>query len=499
MANVNFKLNGMDVSAPAGSTILEAAQMNGVDIPTLCYLKGINKPAACRICLVDVKGMRIPQAACTTAVREGMEIETESELVKDARKKNLELIAENHHLDCEYCPNYQGCELHALFVRYNVDTRKYGNFTKKPDYDETAVHLGRDASRCVLCRRCLSACANQGVSAITLLGRGYNTKVDAPTGLGNSNCIGCGQCAAVCPTGSIFVKDDTHPVWVAINQGRKPVIAVVSPAVSAALGEEFHMDPGQNVSGKLVAFLHRTGVKKVYSTADIDAEEGKKASALDIIRSGKTALSADCPAFVNYIEKFHPALKDNLTTAPSPEIVAAQKAREVYAAESGADPKDIVVVSISACTAQKMERIRPEYEGIIDYALTTRELYDMLHYSCLSRYTALDVWNKLAPEDFDILDEPAAEKMPDAIAGDISGIVSECTVKVDDTEIRVKTVSGTGNAEELLKAVEAGTADCDYIAVRACPGGCVAGGGQPKINGYTRNFENRMEVRASAL
>lgn len=510
MADVHFKINGMEATAPDGSTILEAAQANGVELPTLCYLKDQNKIAACRMCLVEVKGARIPQAACITPVREGMEIETESELAKDSRRRNLELIAENHHLDCEYCPNYQDCELHALFVRYRVDTRKYGDFARKPQYDETSPHLGRDASRCILCRRCVSACAKQCVNAVAVLGRGINSEVGAPEGLGNSACIGCGQCAAVCPTGSIFVKDDTHSVWVTINQGKKPVIAVVAPAVSVALGEKLHEQTGTNVSGKLTAFLHKVGVKKVYAIAQTDTAAEKRKQIKEMASEGRTALSSDCPAFVRYVENFCPEFKENLICAPSPEMVCAKKAREAYAKESGVNPKDIMVVSISSCTAQKLERLRPEYEGVIDAAITTGELYDMLHHACLSRYTTLDVWRKLKPEPFDPLtevkewenaveDDDKVQIIPDVIPGDLSGTVREFTFELNGTTLKGKAVSGIANAQKLLRDLKDGHADFDYLTVRACPGGCVAGGGQPKLTGKERNFEHPIEKRAAAL
>ncbi len=483
MSNVTFLLNGKEASASVGSTILEAARQNGAEIPTLCYLEGINKIGACRMCLVEVKGLRVPQAACITPVREGMEIETESDTVRNSRKMNLELIAQNHHLDCEYCPNYQDCELHALFVQYGVDTRKYGDFARKPEYDETAVHIGRDASRCILCRRCVSACAKQGVRAIGVLGRGASSKAAAYGGLGSSACVGCGQCAAVCPTGSIFIKDDTNRVWVTINQGKKPVIAVLAPDVGKAVGKKFHEAPGQDFTGKLIAFLHKVGVKKVYSVNDADTASAKGEDILRKKAEGKVALSGDCPAFVKYVENFWPDLRENLTAAPSPETETARLARKAYAIESGADPKDITVISISSCTAQKMERLRPENEGVIDAALTTVEIYNMLHHACLSRYTTLDVWRGLSPEPFDLIDPEGGKSpsyIPDAVPGCLSGEVSECTSVICGEEVAVKTVSGLGNAKELLESVRNKEAGCDYISVRACPGGCINGGGQPK-------------------
>lgn len=491
MSNVKITINGLECEAPAGSTILEAARLNGIDIPTLCYLKETNKIAACRICLVEVKGMRIPAAACSTAVREGMEINTESELARQSRKMNLELIAENHRLDCEYCPNYQGCELHTLFTEYRVNTRKLGNFAKPAGYDETSLHLGRDTSRCILCRRCAAVCEKQDVRAIAVLGRGDSSRVAAPEGLGASSCIGCGQCATVCPTGSIFVKDDTHSVWVTVNQGRKPVIAVVTPEVGAALGESFHEKLGENVTGKLTAFLKSVGVKAVYPVKD----GGEKRAAVDkLISEGKVALSGDCRAFVRYVEHFFPEVSGNIADAPPPEITAARLARERYARESGVKPEDITVVSISSCTSQKLTRALPEYEGVIDAAITTVELYEMLHHACLSRYTTLDVWKKLEPAAFD---ELGCEEngLPDAVKGDTSGEIAEC----EADGLRVKTVSGLGNVRAVLESVKSGTADCDYIAVRACPGGCVNGGGQPKLPGRVHNFTDYAALRGKAL
>lgn len=500
MENISFTLNGNQVTAPKGSTILEAAKLNGVTIPTLCYLKDMNKIGACRMCLVEVEGARIPQAACITPVREGMVVKTESELAASSRRMNLELIAENHHLDCEYCPNYQGCELHTLFTRYHVNTRKYGNFSKKPEYDETALHLGRDASRCILCRRCVSACKKQNVNAIAVLGRGDTSRVAAPEGLGSSICIGCGQCAAACPTGAIFVKDDTRQVWVTLNQGKKPVVAVVAPPVGAALGEILHEPIGTNVTGKLVSMLHKVGVKRVYSMMEANAIDMKRSAVEAIVKSGKTAIASDCPAVVRYIENNYPELKNNLVDAPSQQIAAAMEARLAYAKETGANPDDITVITVTPCTAQKLERSYQEYEGVIDAALTTVEVAEMLHHACLSRYTLLDVWRKSEPEAFDpISDTAPAAQLPDAAAGDTSGAVRETTASCGSVELKCRTLSGMGSADALLREIAEGKAQYDYLAVRACPGGCVNGGGQPKVSGNVRNFENPAAARAAAL
>jgi NADP-reducing hydrogenase subunit HndD len=499
MNDVTFLLNGAQVSAPAGATILEAARLNGVEIPTLCYLKELHRTAACRMCVVEVKGARLPVVACVTPVGEGMEIVTDSPQIRAARKENLERLAENHRLDCEYCPNYQGCELHALFVQYGVNTRKHGAFSKQPVYDETAAHLGLDSSRCILCRRCVGVCEKQDVRAIAVQGRGADARVAAPEGLGLSACIGCGQCAAVCPTGSIFVKDDTHKVWVALNQGKRPVVAVVDPAVGVALGERFHEELGGNAAGKLVAFLKRVGVRRVYSTQGVG--EARRLRAVQMRNGeGKTALSGDCQAFVRYVERFYPDLKEDLVEAPAPEIAAARLARSAYGAEAGVDPAQILVVSLSPCTAQKLTRLRPEYAGEIDAAVTTVELYEMLRRACLSRYTTLDVWKKLKPAAFDPLSgDGGGSVLPDAVPGDVSGAVSETRVTVDGAALRVKTVSGLGSARGLLDQVRQGTADCEYLVVRACPGGCVNGGGQPKLSGATRNFTDYAAARAAAL
>jgi NADP-reducing hydrogenase subunit HndD len=272
--------------------------------------------------------------------------------------------------------------------------------------------------------------------------------------------------------------------------------------VGTALGEKFHEELGENVSGKLVSFLHKVGVKKVYSVGEIDTAEEKRNEVANMVKSGKVALSGDCPAFVKYVENFYPELSENLVKAPTPEVVFARKAREAYAKENGVNPSDITVVSISSCTAQKLERVREEFSGAIDVAITTVELYEMLHHSCLSRYTTLDVWRKLSPESFDTILQNPAEKpaaIPDMIPGDLKGTVKECEAQVNGVSIKVKAVSGLGNAARLLKSVKDGTAACNYISVRACPGGCVNGGGQPKLSGDTRNFSSPVEKRASAL
>ena len=326
MTTVNLKINGMPVTAPAGSTVLEAARSAGIKIPTLCYLKDINEICACRMCLVEVKGARSLVTSCVHPVAEGMEIFTNTPAVRRSHKATLELLLSNHRKDCRSCPRSTDCELQALCNEYGVDEYKYGKFDLKPDVDDSAVHLIRDNSKCILCRRCVAVCSkNQFVGVIGPNERGFDSHIgcafDKP--LAETSCINCGQCIAVCPTGALVEKDHTQKVWDALNDPTKHVVVGTAPSVRAQLGECFDMPIGTNVEGKMVAALRKLGFDKVFdvdTAADITImEEGTEL--LDRLQNGgKLPLITSCsPGWVKFCEHYYPDMIENLSSCKSPQ------------------------------------------------------------------------------------------------------------------------------------------------------------------------------------
>ena len=531
MTTVNLKINGMPVTAPAGSTVLEAARSAGIKIPTLCYLKDINEIGACRMCLVEVKGARSLVTSCVHPVAEGMEVFTNTPAVRRSHKATLELLLSNHRKDCLSCPRSTDCELQALCNEYGVDEYKYGKFDLKPDVDDSAVHLIRDNSKCILCRRCVAVCSkNQFVGVIGPNERGFDSHIgcafDKP--LAETSCINCGQCIAVCPTGALVEKDHTQKVWDALNDPTKHVVVGTAPSVRAQLGECFDMPIGTNVEGKMVAALRKLGFDKVFdvdTAADITImEEGTEL--LDRLQNGgKLPLITSCsPGWVKFCEHYYPDMIENLSSCKSPQGMFGALMRTYYAEKHGIDPKDIYIVSIMPCTAKKFEAQRPELSenGLpdIDAALTTRELAKMIKEAGL-------MFTSLADEEFDPfmgiasgaghifgatggVMEAALRTVYEVVTGqpcqplefhEVRGTeaIKEAEYDLAGTKVKVAVTSGLTNAAKLLDKVRSGEADYHFIEVMACPGGCVNGGGQPHQPADVRNFTDLRADRAKAL
>ena len=532
MEMVSIKINGIEVSAPAGSTILEAARIAGIKIPTLCFLKEINEIGACRICVVEVKGARSLVASCVYPINEGMEVFTNTPLVMESRKKTLELLLSNHERKCLSCVRSENCELQKLCKELGVEDEGYYD-GERPTYekDESAAHMVRDNNKCVLCRRCEAVCSNvQTVGVIGPNERGFRTYMGSPFGmeLAETSCISCGQCIAVCPTGALYEKDDTQKIVDAINDPEKFVAVQVAPAVRAALGEEFGYPMGTPVEGQMAAALRRIGFDKVFDTdfsADLTIMEEANEFIERVQNGGVLPLITSCsPGWIKFCESYYPDFIDNLSSCKSPQQMFGGVLKTYYAQKVGIDPKNIVSVSVMPCTAKKFEIGREDQSAAgvpdVDISITTRELARLI-----KRY-GLD-FASLPEEGFDdplgestgaavifgatggvmeaalrtAVETLTGETLADVNFTDVRGTedIKEATYKVGDLDVKVAVCSSTGAARKVLDSVRSGEKEYHFIEVMGCPGGCVNGGGQPHVHADIRNTVDIRAERAKAL
>jgi len=527
MNMITLTVDGVQVTVPAGSTVLEAARAAGIRIPTLCYMKDINEIGACRLCVVDT-GARAWQAACVAPAAEGMKVKTNTPALRAARKTNLELLLSNHDKKCLSCVRSTNCELQKLCREYGVDDEnRYAGATTKHPEDYGSAAIVRDNSKCVLCRRCVAVCSKvQNVGVIGAIKRGFNTSIASPwnMSLGETACINCGQCIAVCPTGALTERDDTAKVFEAIADPTKHVVVQPAPAVRAALGEEFGLPMGTSVTGKMAAALRRLGFDKVFDTdfaADLTImEEGYEL--IGRIKNGGTLpmITSCSPGWIKFCEHNYPEFLDNLSSCKSPHEMMGAIIKSYYAEKAGIDPKDIFVVSVMPCTAKKFERMRPEMNNEVDVVITTRELARMIK-------TAGIEFNELPDEDFDEMlgdstgagvifgatggvMEAALRTAYEVVTGKtlakvefeaVRGLdgIKEATIDLEGTPITVAVAHSTGAASKLLDMVKAGEKNYTFIEVMGCPGGCVNGGGQPIVSPEERVKKDPKVLRAKAL
>ncbi len=528
---INLIIDGKSVQVPEGSTVLEAAKIAGVDIPTLCYLKDVNEIGACRMCVVEIKGARALQAACVYPASEGLEVYTNSAKVRKARKATLELILSNHDKKCLTCVRNKNCELQTLADSLGVDALRFEGENKVHEIDAVSPSIVRDNNKCVLCRRCVSVCNNvQTVSVIDAAYRGINTRIGAAfdASLHNVPCVNCGQCIVACPVGALYENDNTKDVWKALEDGTKHVVVQTAPAVRAALGEEFGMEIGTPVTGKMVASLKKLGFAKVFDTdfgADLTImEEGTEL--LDRINGGGALpmITSCSPGWIKFCEHTFPEFIPNLSSCKSPHQMFGAVLKTYYAEKNGIDPKDIYVVSVMPCSSKKFESSREEMENAglrdVDAVITTRELARMIRQAGIN-FTALE--DEAFDNPFDgtgagvifgatggvmeaalrtvkeIVDGKELDKVEfDEVRGSDKGI-KEATVKLGDMDVNVAIVHGLKNARKVLTDIKEGKANYHFIEIMACPGGCVTGGGQPIIDAKTLMDVDPKAERAKAL
>ena len=531
MEMLNVTVNGIAVSVPKGATILEAARVAGVEIPTLCYMKEKNEIGACRICVVEATGARGLVTACVYPVTEGMAIQTNTPKVRAARKTTLELILSTHDMNCLSCSRSTNCELQKLCLEYGVDSHAFEGFKPTYELDYSTPHLVRDNNKCILCRRCVAVCQEQYVSVIGANNRGIDTCIGQPfnLALNETPCISCGQCTAVCPTAALVERDDTDKVWAALADPTKHVVVQTAPSIRATLGECFDMPIGTNVEGKMVAALRRLGFEKVFDTntaADFTIVE-EATELLERVKNGGTLpmITSCSPGWVKFCELYYPEMVNHLSSCKSPQQMGGALIKTYWADKMGYDPKDIFVVSIMPCTAKKFEVGRDDMsaaEGTVDVdvALTTRELARMIGRAGI-KFTALPDEEFDCPLGVDTgaavifgatggVMEAALRTANDVLTGkdnaeiefhEVRGTegLKEATYNIAGMDIKVCVASGAANAKTVMDKIAKGEADWTFVEIMGCPGGCVNGGGQPIQPQHVRDTVDLKSVRAKAL
>ncbi len=528
---INLKIDNKDVSVPEGTTILEAARKVNIDIPTLCFLKEINEVGDCRMCITEVESRRGFATSCIQKVEEGMVVHTNSPAVIEARRTILDLILSNHHRDCLTCVRNGNCELQSLAQKLNMTDIRYDGVKNEYEIDELSPSIVRDFNKCILCRRCVATCKKvQKIGAIDTTQRGFSSCISTVgnNSLNDVNCTFCGQCIENCPTGALHEKESIEEVWKKLKDPDTYVVVQTAPAVRVALGEEFGMPIGTNVTGKMVNALKCLGFDKVFDTntgADFTImEEGTEFVKRFKENDNLPMITSCSPGWVKYIEMNYPENLKHLSSCKSPHEMFGALIKTYYAEKENIDPAKIYVVSVMPCIAKKFERQRDEMKenGLydVDAVLTTRELARMIKSANIE-------FTELEDEAFD---DPMGEATgAGAIFGVTGGVmeaalrsvseiltgkelekinfeevrgqtgIKRATIKIGDNEIKVVVAHGLGNAQTIMEEIKQGKADYQFVEIMACPGGCIMGGGQPIKSSKTRMTVDVRKKRADAM
>lgn len=533
MKNINLTVNGVAVTVPEGTRILDAAIKAGFKVPTLCYMKDLCNESSCRVCVVEIKGNRKLMTACSTVVSEGMEVLTNTPKVRAARKITLELMLSNHHKECLSCVRSGKCELQNLATEYGCDAKKYEGAMNSYDVDEATPYLVRDNNKCILCRRCVAACNKiQSVGVIDAGNRGFATRIASPfdRSLGEVPCVACGQCINVCPTGALREKDSIKEVEKLLADKTKTVVVGTAPSVRAALGEEFGYPIGTDTEGKMVAALKAIGFDKVFDVdmaADMTImEEGTEfISRLNDPNATLPMITSCSAGWIRFIEFNFPELLPNLSTCKSPQQMFGAIMKTYYAKKIGVDPKDLAVVTVMPCIAKKFELTRADQDAAgvpdIDASLTTRELARMIKnygidFKALDPKTEFDdpigkgstaglifgaTGGVMEAALRTVAEVVTGEKLENIDFKSVRGTkgIKEATVTLNGKKINIAVASGLANARKIMDDIKAGKSKYHFIEIMACPGGCVNGGGQPIVDSATRNLVDVAKTRAAVL
>lgn len=524
METIKLTIDNKEVEVPEKTTILEAAKKANINIPHLCYHPDQTIKANCRLCVVDAGGRKLT-AACSTYVWEGMEVQTNTKKVRDMQRGVLELILANHDQDCLKCIRNGSCELQDMCKRFNISKTNLEDAVDALPVDTSSPSLVRDSAKCIKCNRCVEACQKgQEVHVLTHAGRSihYNIAPAYELSLQDTQCVFCGQCAAVCPVGAIVEQDQTELVLDAIYDENKHVIVQVAPAIRVALGDLFQMPAGALVTGKMVSALKRLGFDQVFDTnftADLTIIEEGNEVIKGLNEGRKLPIITSCsPGWVNFIEGKYPHLLEHLSSCRSPQQMFGALSKTYYSEVTGITPENIFTVSIMPCTAKKFESLRPEFskEGIqdVDIALTTRELGRMIQSAGID---FINLEESQFDDPFGIgtgagaifgasggVMEAALRTAYEVITGqgipsldfhEVRGLegIKEATIDINGLPLKVAVISGLSNAKIILDQIDADTCPYAFIEIMACPGGCIGGGGQP-IKTTLESKEKRMKA-----